>query len=244
MANNSSKLWIQRRINEAAIIRAKEAIFATGWGLPCKVVAVNGSIVTVAFEVDSSPWVLPQITIPKAESNWIRYPTQVGDTGMTIPADCHLGGISGLGSGVPKINVRPANLSGLVFMPVSRKDFPPQDPNAVINQGPNGVVSQTTSGTPSSVITNVNGTTITYGSNTILINATGVTITSDNVTIDATTLVNITAPTTNIMGALAVSGAVTAGSLAAPTMTVNGVDVGTHYHGGVTTGSGDTGTMI
>ncbi len=221
MASNFAKLWIQRKLNEAAIQRAKEQIFLTGWALPCRVVAVSGSIVTVSFQVDSTPWTLPRITIPKAESNWIRYPTQVGDFGYTVPADVHLGGISGLGVGTPKITASPANLSGLVFHPVSNKGLPPSDPNAVIAQGPNGFIGKTTSGTASSIVTNTSGTTITFGSVTIVVNSSGVTITSPTVTID---------------GALVVTGSVTSSDLVAA-----GISFNTHYHTGVTTGSGNTG---
>lgn len=227
MASNFSKLWIQRKLNEAAILRAKEEIFATGWALPCRVVAVSGSIVTVAFEVDSSPWTLPQITIPKAESNWIRMPTQIGDFGYTVPADVHLGQISGLGTGTPKITTSPANLSGLVFHPVSNKNAPPSDPNAAIVQGPNGAIIQTTAGTASSIVTNASGTTITYGSVTVVVNASGVTITASDVTVDAAT--------TTINGTLTVTGSVTASDLVAGNISFN-----SHYHGGVTTGSGNT----
>ncbi len=176
MASNFSKLWIQRKLNEAAILRAKEAIFSTGWALPCKVVAVSGSIVTVSFQVDSTPWVIPQITIPKAESNWIRMPTQVGDFGYTVPADVHLGGISGLGTGTPKITTSPANLSGLVFHPVSNKNAPPSDPNAAIVQGPNGAIIQTTTGGTSNIIVSTKNITITFGSSVVTIDSSGVKI--------------------------------------------------------------------
>src|SRR6185437_12230915 len=76
-----------------------------------------------AFEVTSSI-TLPNITIPKAESNWIRMPTQVGDKGWTVPADAYLGAISGLGGGTPTLS-RPHNLAALVFVPVSNKNDPP-----------------------------------------------------------------------------------------------------------------------
>ncbi|MHB8914731.1 MAG: hypothetical protein ACYC4K_02840 [Thiobacillus sp.] len=186
MSNNFSKLWAQKRINQASIQRAQEAIHATGRALPCVVTAVSGSIVTVAFQVAQSNYTLPRITIPKAESNWIRNPTQVGDTGITVPADVYIGIISGLGSGLPNINVRPANLSALVFMPVSNKASPPQDQNAAQIQGPNGAIIQTTTGTASSVVTNQNGTTVTFGGASIVVNASGISMSFSGKTVALT----------------------------------------------------------
>lgn len=174
--NNFAKLWIQRKLNDAAILRAKEEIFSTGWALPCTVTAVNGPIVTVSFEVDSTPWVLPQITIPKAESPWIRMPTQIGDTGITIPADCHLGNISGLGTGIPKINATMGNLSGLVFMPVSNKNNSPIDQNAAQIEGPNGAIIRTTGGTTSNITVSTTNITITFGNSVVTVDSTGIKI--------------------------------------------------------------------
>jgi hypothetical protein len=139
MASNFIKLWVQKDQNAAAIKRAKQTVEITGKALPCRVVAVNGPIVTVAFEVDTAPWTLPQITIPKAESPYFRMPTQVGDLGVTVPADAYLGAVSGLGGGVAKLFGR-GNLSSLVFLPVSNKNSPPDDPNKAQVMGPDGVI--------------------------------------------------------------------------------------------------------
>jgi hypothetical protein len=171
MAENYAKLWVQQSTNQLAINRAQQAILNLGRALPCRVVAVSGAIVTVAFEVNAAPFTLPNITIPKAESNWIRMPTQVGDFGMTMPSDAYLGGVSGLGGGVATLS-RPSNLSALVFVPVSNKNSPPIDQDAAQIQGPNGVINRTTSGIPSSVVTNTSGTTVTFGTNTVVVNET------------------------------------------------------------------------
>lgn len=175
MPSQFSKLWIQRGQNQTAIQRAAQAIEGLGRALPCRVVSVSGAIVTVAFEVQPSPWPLPQITIPKAESPWIRMPTQVGDYGVTMPADAYLGGISGLGGGVADI-ASPANLSALVFVPVSNAGSPPVDQNAAQVQGPNGAIIQTTTGTTSSIVVNSSGITLTYGGKVVTLNASGFTI--------------------------------------------------------------------
>jgi hypothetical protein len=170
MSDNYAKLWVQRSANQLAINRARQAIENLGRALPCRVVGVNGSIVTVAFEVNAAPFTLPNITIPKSESNWIREPTQVGDLGRTVPADAYLGGVSGLGGGVATLT-RPGNLSALVFEPISNKGSPPIDPNASQVQGPNGAIIRTTAGTTSQIVTNTSGTTVTFGTSTVVVNA-------------------------------------------------------------------------
>lgn len=168
------KLWLAQSFNQTAIGRASEAIQRTGRALPCRVTAVSGSFVTVEFEVTTAPWVLPQITIPKAESQWIRMPTQVGDYGMTVPADAYLSGISGQGGGTPDLR-QPGNLSALVWVPVAGKGFPSVNTNAAYVAGPQGVVLQTEDG--SAVLTiNASGITMTFGSKSVVLNASGLTI--------------------------------------------------------------------
>ncbi|GLQ45669.1 hypothetical protein GCM10007862_07200 [Dyella lipolytica] len=174
MANNASKLWLQKSLNDLAINRAQQAIQNTGRALPCRVVAVNGSIVTVAFEVNSAPWTLPQITIPKAESQWVRMPTQVGDFGLTIPGDVSLAAVTGMGMGIASM-VRRGNLSTLVFLPLSNKNLPPIDPNAAQIEGPNGAIIRTTSGSASLTV-NDDGITMTFGGKTVKLNGSGLTI--------------------------------------------------------------------
>lgn len=182
MANNYAKLWVQKNANQLAINRAQQAIQNTGRALPCRVVSVDGAIVTVAFEVNAAPLTLPNITIPKAESNWIRMPTQVGDKGVTMPADAYLGGVSGLGGGVANLT-RPGNLSALVFVPVSNAGSGPVDPDAAQVQGPNGVIAQTTEGITSSAVVNQQGVTLTYGTTSLVLDATGITMTFGSQTI-------------------------------------------------------------
>lgn len=225
MADNFSKLWLQKSQNQLAINRAAQEIRKQGRALPCRVTAVNGAIVTVEFEMDTSPWTLPPITIPKAESPWIRMPTQVGDFGYTAPADVYLGGISGLGGGVARF-LRRGNLSNLIFTPVSNANSAPDDPNAAQVCGPNGAIIRTTTGTESSVVTDTNGTTITFGTTTFVVNASGITLTVDGQTFtwgesQAVSTLPIKAP-----------------DVVLPNGAVNG-----HYHGGVQTGSGNTDPM-
>jgi hypothetical protein len=225
MAENYAKLAVQKNANQVAVNRAQQAIQNTGRALPCRVVKVSGATVTVAFELNSAPWTLPQITIPKAESPWIRMPTQVGDKGVTMPGDAYLGGVSGLGGGTATL-ARPGNLSALVFVPVSNKSSPPIDQNAAQVQGPNGAIIRTTEGATSSVVTDQNGTTITFGSVSLVINASGITMTAGGQTFK--------------WGA---SGADSTMPITAPDVVLPNGSVNGHYHPGVQTGSGNTGTM-
>lgn len=220
MPSQFPKLWIQRALNRNAINRVTDAIQVIGKALPCQVKAVNGAIVTVAFQVNSAPWPLPQITIPKAESNWIRMPTQVGDFGYTAPADVYLGGISGIGGGVADL-AQPANLSSLVFVPVSNANSGPIDQNAAQIQGPNGAIVRTTQGTTSEIVTDQSGTTITFGTTSLTLTASGVVITvgGSTFTFDAS-------------------------NLTVPDVIVPNGSVNNHVHGGVQSGGSDTGGMI
>ncbi len=148
MASSYSKLWVQQNLNRLATNRALEVMQNTGLGaLPVQVTAVDGSMVTVKFEV-TGPWTLPPVTIPKAESQWVRAPTQVGDFGIAQPAGTFLGGISGLGTGVADLGVNYGNLTTLQFVPVAATSFgaAPSPDQAWVN-GPKGSVVSDTSQT-------------------------------------------------------------------------------------------------
>ncbi len=181
MADDFAKLWFQRSLNDLAITRAGQAIESQGRALPCRVTSVTGKIVTVAFEMDTSPWTLQPITIPKAESQWLTLPTQEGDLGMTMPADVYLGGVSGLGGGTASFRKR-GNLTALVFVPIGQKSFTPIDPNAAQLQGPNGAILRTTDGNSSCVV-NESGVTLTYGTTSLVLNDAGVEMTFGGQTI-------------------------------------------------------------
>lgn len=172
MSDYSDQLWLQGTVNRVAIGRVAEAIGRLGKALPCRVTAVSGSIVTVAFEV-TSPWTLPPVTIPKAEGPWIRSPTQVGDLGLTVPADVYLGGVSGLGGGVADMTRR-APLAALVWVPVANVAFPAVNINAAFVSGPAGAVIQTQDGTAKITVAET-GITIAFGSKTWTFNAAGMT---------------------------------------------------------------------
>lgn len=225
MSDDHSKLWFQRNLNQTAINAATKAIDSMGQALPCRVTAVNGAIVTVEFQANTAPWTLPPITIPKAESPWVRMPTQVGDKGVTMPSDAYLGGISGLGGGTADLRKR-GNLSALVFVPVSNASSGPDDPNAAQLCGPNGAIIRTTTGTTSSIVTNDSGTTITFGTTTFVLNASGITLTVGGQT--------FTWGGTQAVSTLPIK---------APDVILPNGAVNPHTHTGVQTGSGSTGPM-
>lgn len=224
MSDDFAKLWFQGNLNQVAITRAQQAMKSLGRALPCRVTNVIGKIVTVEFEMDTAPWTLPPITIPKAESSYFTEPTQNGDTGITVPADAYLGGISELGGGTADFRQR-GNLTSLVFLPTGKKSFSPIDPNAAQIQGPNGTILRTTTGTTSSVVTNTTGTTITFGTTTFVVNASGITLTVDDQTF--------------VWGS---SGATSSLPITAPDVILPNGAVNPHTHP-VTTAPGETGAM-
>lgn len=153
--SNAQKLALARSLNRLGHTKVLDALQVVGKSLPCSVTAVSGSIVTVKFELDPSkmPFTLPEVTIPHAGPEYIRYPTQVGDKGVVIAIDTYLGGISGLGGGVADLSVR-GNLSALIFLPVASTEwFSTPDPDAVVVYGPNGVILRDTKGDTTLVLT-------------------------------------------------------------------------------------------
>ncbi|MHB8388147.1 MAG: hypothetical protein ACYDBH_01040 [Acidobacteriaceae bacterium] len=170
------KLWLQDRLNKVAIQRATDMIRQRGLALPCHVVAVAGSIVTVSFDVQGGG-TIPNITIPKAESQYIRTPIQIGDKGVTIPADVILQTASGLGSTPADMTRSYGNLSTLMFVPLANKSFPVVNVNAVYVAGPDGVVIGMLDGS-ATITANASGISISVGSNTWTFTASGLTLSS------------------------------------------------------------------
>ncbi|SMG37153.1 hypothetical protein [Cedecea sp. NFIX57] len=114
------------------------AMQMAGKVLPASVVEQSGKMVTVSFLLQDIPWTLPQVTIPLFGPQYIRYPMQKGDKGIVIPANTYLGGVSGLGGGTADLTP-PANLSALVFLPVSNTEWQNVDYNVLTMYGPEGV---------------------------------------------------------------------------------------------------------
>ena len=132
------KLNFGRNMNRFAEQKFNEAFQAAGKILPASIVEQNGNMVTVAFELHDTPYVFPNVTIPLFGPQYIRYPMQPGDKGIVIPADTYLGGVSGQGGGIADLTP-PANLSALVFLPISNTEWEPVDGQVVTIYGPEGV---------------------------------------------------------------------------------------------------------
>lgn len=124
---------IKNRIFDASQLQGK--------ALPCSVLASDGNFVTINFEI-ATDFTLPSVTIPIARAKYLSLPIQVGDTGLAIPADALLGGITGE-SGVTATMQLPSNLGALLFVPVGNKAFSLVNPLQVAIAGPNGVVLST-----------------------------------------------------------------------------------------------------
>ena len=113
-----------------------QALQDTGQALPCYVTAVSGQLVTVAFAV-KGPWTLPQVQVPIAGAEYIRFPTQVGDKGVVFPADVSLGGVSGMGPpGDADQTIPMGSITALVFFPIGNKNWTAENPNAVVIYAP------------------------------------------------------------------------------------------------------------
>lgn len=146
MAGNAQKTPLTRSLNQFAEQKVRDAIQLLGKALPASVVEVDGSIVTIKFEVQSD-FTLPNIQVPMFGPEYIRYPIQAGCKGVVFPADARLGGITGLGSGVADLSM-PGNLSALVFFPVANTGWSETpDPDKLVLYGPDGVIIQTPTGT-------------------------------------------------------------------------------------------------
>jgi hypothetical protein len=157
LADNSQKTPVVRSLNLFAERKIADAIQLLGQALPCSVVSVSGSIVTVRFQV-TTPYTLPNVTVPVFGPEYIRYPTQIGDAGVVFPVGASISSISGLGNGLPGLTMQ-ANLSSLVFVPTASKNWSAtDDPNAIVLYGPNGGVLRTKDKT-SSLVVNENGVT-------------------------------------------------------------------------------------
>lgn len=191
-----------------------------GWQLPCRVVAVDGAIVTVNFEIDTGgQYTFPPVTCPIAQSIYVRLPVQIGDLGMCISADARLGGITGLGvKGALSPLGLPFNLGALVYVPLGATDWSEVDPNAVNINAPNGVVLRDSNNNCTITLTPT-GVNVVIGSTSLLVQSSGVTVN----------------------GKFTVNGNVeTTG-----TLKNNGVSVGsTHKHSGVQAGASNTGNPV
>ncbi|EAV6570992.1 hypothetical protein NI370_000815 [Salmonella enterica] len=134
----NKKLSFGGNMNNFADQKIAAAMQMAGKILPAEVVSQSGKMVTVTFLLRDIPYTLPQLTIPLFGPQYIRYPMQKGDKGIVIPADTYLGGASGLGGGTADLTP-PANLSALVFLPISNTEWENVDGQVLTLYGPEGV---------------------------------------------------------------------------------------------------------
>lgn len=150
-----------------------------GRSLPCHVVAIAGSIVTVAFDVADSP--LPQAQMPVVGAEYIRMPIQLDCKGVCRPSSVDIGIVTGLGpaNSLPDLNVLPGNLSALVFEPVGNANWTASpNPTALVCYGAGGgVILQDIAGSSPnwSVTVNSSGMTIKGAGKTWTFNSDGFT---------------------------------------------------------------------
>lgn len=133
-----NKLNFASSMNRFTERKIENALQKSGKVLPASVVKQAGNMITVSFELRDTPYVLPQVTIPLFGPQYIRYPMQPGDKGIVIPADTYIGGVSGQGGGIADMTP-PANLSALVFLPISNTEWQGVDGQVVTVYGPEGV---------------------------------------------------------------------------------------------------------
>ncbi|TNC54570.1 hypothetical protein FHC47_18505 [Klebsiella quasipneumoniae] len=133
-----NKLNFASSMNRFTERKIENALQKSGKVLPASVVKQTGNMITVSFELRDIPYVLPKVTIPLFGPQYIRYPMQPGDKGIVIPADTYIGGVSGQGGGTADMTP-PANLSALVFLPISNTEWQGVDGQVVTVYGPDGV---------------------------------------------------------------------------------------------------------
>jgi len=223
--------------------KIEDHLQTTGQILPCTVVSVTGSIVTVKFEIETGDLTIPQITVPIAESQYTRLPIQPGDQGICMAANTRLGGITGLGQGLAPLG-QPSNLGGLVFLPISNKNWFTVNGQYLFLYGPQGV-EITTINQDCTLVLNSSGITINLNGGNLIVNN-GNTTMNGNLTVNGLiTGTNGFAISGGTGGTMNITGNInqTGNFQNTGTLTNNGKAVGsTHTHGGVQTGTGTTGT--
>lgn len=177
MATNAQKTHFALELNDFAQGKVLTAIKQLGRALPCHVVSIAGQIVTVAFDVDASPFTLPQIAMPIATSVYDWLPIQVGDRGTTKPNDTYIQPASGIGSGTPDLT-QPGNLSALVFVPCANASWkPPQgDQNMRVVQGPDGVTLKPVGVSNSFITVTPTAITMIFKGHSLIIDDNGITL--------------------------------------------------------------------
>lgn len=140
--SNGQKFPFLKALNNAIQTANQDRAAIEGRSLPCHVVGVDGQIVTVQFDMLPDGTQYPQVTLPIATFEYIRYPVQTGDKGVTVAADVSLRGISGLGTGIASRSLT-LSLVPLFFVPLSNAGWTKEDPNKIVLYGPDGAILKT-----------------------------------------------------------------------------------------------------
>jgi phage baseplate assembly protein gpV len=221
---------------------AAQAVSRQTRSWPCSVVSIQGSIVTVKFEVQSQ-WTIQQMTIPLFGPEYVRYPIQQGCKGYVMAADTTLSNMSGLGPLTPPDVSQPPNLSGLVFMPIANSAWTaPIDPNKIELYGPAGFVIHDTASN-STITGTTSEITIVRGATTITMDGTNITFTGPNFIVDCPTI-TLNGQMTQGTGSTSYAATLQGPLTVVNDVTAEGTSLHTHKHSGVTTGSGDTGAPV
>lgn len=133
----ATKLNPGKSMNDFAKGKVQDQLHIQGRPLPAIVVKTTGNMIEVAFALNSA-FTLPNVTIPIFGPEYIRYPMQAGDKGLVLPMETYIGGMSGQGGGTASL-VTPANLSALVFLPISNTEWANVDTDVLVMYGPEGV---------------------------------------------------------------------------------------------------------
>jgi len=138
MSNEAQKQPLAQSLNSMARRNAEDATQHIGYSLPCEIKEVHHdeNMVTVKFNVTSG-WEIPDVKIPIGMCEYVRVPYQVGDKGYcnsmdTRPNDANL--------------VQVGNLTGLVFVPISSKEWSEADKDRLTLYGNGAVDIKGTSG--------------------------------------------------------------------------------------------------
>lgn len=238
MGSNAQKTPIARTLNEFAEQKALSVMARLGRSLPASVVRRQGGIVTVKFELTATPYTLPNVTMPMIGSEYVRLPIQPGCLGWVIPADAYLGGVSGLGGGTATL-APVANLSALVWSPLGNKNWSAsEDDDALVLYGPDGTIIRSQDSTAVLKVTKADCSVTPPAGNPFTVHGdlivTGALIAQGNLELSGTV---------QGAGGAQYGGSIsTSGSIIAGVGTGDQVTLQHHTHGGVTTGSGTSGT--
>ena len=244
MSNDRDYLKNPQYVTIPSAIQNKvvDAIRLQGKNLSCHVTAVQGALITVQFDLNDI-YTLPQITVPLFGPEYIRYPIKASDLGFVMAVDVSTSYTSGQGGSAPNLS-DPAPLEALYFMPIGNKNWSTVNPSQVTIYAPQGVLLENFPSTNSSINITPSEIVMTVGSCTVTMNAT-------TITMNAPTNITLQSPTITLNGQMT-QGTNAGGypaTLQGPVtviheVTANGIPLSTHLHGGVQTGSGDTGVPI